>query len=82
MHAYTSSMKANTTPESARTRQTQIAISGKLFDVAPKDKILMRWRVFNRWDELHPGVQANRVVAKAISDVIRRRSEQWITWLS
>ncbi|TBU30111.1 hypothetical protein BD311DRAFT_864315 [Dichomitus squalens] len=34
------------------------------------------------WDELHPGVQANRVVGKAISDVIHRRSEQWITWLS
>nr|VWO97463.1 Mannitol 1-phosphate dehydrogenase [Ganoderma boninense] len=34
------------------------------------------------FDELHPSVQAERVVAKAISDVIHRRSEKWITWLS
>ncbi|EJF59315.1 hypothetical protein DICSQDRAFT_181996 [Dichomitus squalens LYAD-421 SS1] len=34
------------------------------------------------YDELHPSVQAERVVAKAISDVIHRRSEKWITWLS
>ena len=35
-----------------------------------------------RYDELHPSVQAERVVAKEISDVIHRRSERWITWLS
>ncbi|PIL33347.1 hypothetical protein GSI_04798 [Ganoderma sinense ZZ0214-1] len=34
------------------------------------------------YDELHPSVQASRVVAKAISDAIQRRSEEWITWLS
>ncbi|KAM5530586.1 hypothetical protein V8D89_015745 [Ganoderma adspersum] len=34
------------------------------------------------YDELHPSVQTERVVAKAISDVILRKSEQWITWLS
>ncbi|TBU30115.1 GDSL lipase/acylhydrolase [Dichomitus squalens] len=34
------------------------------------------------FDELHPSVQAERVVAKAISDVTHRRSENWITWLS
>ncbi|RPD58827.1 hypothetical protein L227DRAFT_612586 [Lentinus tigrinus ALCF2SS1-6] len=34
------------------------------------------------YDELHPSVQAERVVAKAISDVIHRKTEQWITWLS
>ena len=38
--------------------------------------------VWDRFDELHPSVQAERVVAKAISDVIHRRSEKWITWLS
>ena len=38
--------------------------------------------VRDRFDELHPSVQAERVVAKAISDVIHRRSEKWITWLS
>ena len=36
----------------------------------------------DRYDELHPSVQAERVVAKALSDVIHRRSEKWITWLS
>ncbi|PIL25409.1 hypothetical protein GSI_13299 [Ganoderma sinense ZZ0214-1] len=34
------------------------------------------------YDELHPSVQAERVVAKEISDAIHRRSEKWITWLS
>ncbi|KAI0754371.1 GDSL lipase/esterase [Daedaleopsis nitida] len=34
------------------------------------------------FDELHPSVQAERVVAKAISDAIHRRTEKWITWLS
>ncbi|PIL25383.1 hypothetical protein GSI_13273 [Ganoderma sinense ZZ0214-1] len=34
------------------------------------------------YDELHPSEQTDRIVAKAISDVIHRRSEQWITWLS
>ncbi|KAI0754370.1 GDSL lipase/esterase [Daedaleopsis nitida] len=33
------------------------------------------------YDELHPSVQAERVVAKAISDAIHRRTERWITWL-
>ncbi|RDX40992.1 hypothetical protein OH76DRAFT_1412498 [Lentinus brumalis] len=34
------------------------------------------------FDELHPSVQAERVVAKAISDVIHRKTEKWTTWLS
>ena len=35
----------------------------------------------DRYDELHPSVQAERVVAKAISEAIHRESEEWITWL-
>ena len=35
----------------------------------------------DRYDELHPSVQTERVVAQAIADVIRRKSEKWITWL-
>ena len=38
--------------------------------------------LWDRYDELHPSVQTERVVAKAISDVILRQSDQWITWLS
>ncbi|RPD58829.1 GDSL lipase/acylhydrolase [Lentinus tigrinus ALCF2SS1-7] len=34
------------------------------------------------FDELHPSVQAERVVAKAISDVIHRKTEKWTTWFS
>ncbi|KAI0666824.1 GDSL lipase/esterase [Trametes maxima] len=34
------------------------------------------------WDELHPSEQAERQVAKLISDVIRRKSDKWVTWLS
>ncbi|PIL25384.1 hypothetical protein GSI_13274 [Ganoderma sinense ZZ0214-1] len=33
------------------------------------------------YDELHPSVQTERVVAQAIADAIRRKSENWITWL-
>ncbi|KAI0741767.1 SGNH hydrolase-type esterase domain-containing protein [Daedaleopsis nitida] len=34
------------------------------------------------YDELHPSVQAERVVAKAMSDVIARKAENWTTWFS
>ncbi|RDX40993.1 hypothetical protein OH76DRAFT_1467339 [Lentinus brumalis] len=34
------------------------------------------------YDELHPSVQAERVVAKAISDAVHRKTEKWITWFS
>ncbi len=41
------------------------------------------WRLTTRkFDELHPSVQAERVVAKAISDVIHSKTEEWTTWLS
>ena len=44
--------------------------------------MLTRDAWWHRYDELHPSEQTDRVVAKAISDVIHRRSEKWITWLS
>ena len=37
--------------------------------------------VRDRFDELHPFVRVERVVAKAISDAIHRESGEWITWL-
>ena len=35
-----------------------------------------------RYDELHPSVQAERVVAKLIADVTLRKTEEYTTWLS
>ena len=37
--------------------------------------------VTSRFDELHPSVQAERVVAKFVSETIRRRSDTYTTWL-
>ncbi|KAI5830295.1 hypothetical protein K523DRAFT_303076 [Schizophyllum commune Tattone D] len=34
------------------------------------------------WDELHPGEQADRVVAQQISQIILGEENKWTTWLS
>ena len=57
---------------------TKIASSGASYPSSCLAVLIGR----SRFDELHPSVQAERVVAKAISDAIRRRSEKWIAWLS
>ena len=85
MPASSSSMKAHPTLECAQTRQgrTRIASSGKLCSSYNRTRAWANGkRMGRRYDELHPSVQAERVVAKEISDVIHRRSEKWITWLS
>ncbi|KAI0807961.1 GDSL lipase/acylhydrolase [Fomes fomentarius] len=51
--------------------------AGECTDAVGTDQDSFLW-----FDELHPSVQAERVVAKAISDVIHRRTEKWTTWLS
>ena len=35
-----------------------------------------------RFDELHPSEQADRVVAKQISEVILGEENKWTTWFS
>ncbi len=35
-----------------------------------------------RFDELHPSEQADRVVAREITNAITRRSEKWAMWFS
>lgn len=34
------------------------------------------------YDELHPSEQADRVVARQITNAIQRKSEKWTTWFS
>ncbi|KAK7688808.1 hypothetical protein QCA50_008348 [Cerrena zonata] len=34
------------------------------------------------WDEIHPSEQADRVVAREITDAIKRKSDKWSTWFS
>ncbi|KAI0648790.1 hypothetical protein C8Q79DRAFT_903066 [Trametes meyenii] len=50
---------------------------GVCTDAVGSDRDSFLW-----YDELHPSEQAERQVAKLISDVIHRKTEQWITWLS
>ena len=35
-----------------------------------------------RYDELHPSEQADRVVARQVTNAILRLSNQWTTWFS
>ncbi|KAI0770406.1 GDSL lipase/esterase [Fomes fomentarius] len=51
--------------------------TGECTDAVGTDQDSFLW-----FDELHPSVQAERVVAQAISDVVHRRTEKWTTWLS
>lgn len=36
----------------------------------------------NRFDELHPSEQADRIVGREIASVIRGEKNRWTTWLS
>ncbi|KAI0703969.1 hypothetical protein C8Q76DRAFT_823416 [Earliella scabrosa] len=53
---------------------------GVCTDAVGTDQDSFLW--YSRFDELHPSVQAERVVAKLISDAIHRRTERFITWFS
>ncbi|KAI0793674.1 hypothetical protein C8Q74DRAFT_1243833 [Fomes fomentarius] len=68
-------------PANARTLLEPIKIGS--FGKLPREFIcsgsLMIW---HRFDELHPSMQAERVVAQAMSDVKHRRTEKWTTDLS
>jgi hypothetical protein len=41
----------------------------------------MNWKK-NRYDELHPSEQADRMVAKQIAEVATGKANRWTTWLS
>ena len=85
MPASSSLMKAHPTLECVQTPQgrTKTVSSGESCSSYDRTRTWANGRdMGRRYDELHPSVQAERVVAKEISDVIHRRSGKWITWLS
>lgn len=40
------------------------------------------WMIFCRWDELHPSEQADRIVAREITALMKGEHSRWTTWLS